>query len=106
MLDGTEHFECDCGSDEHTLRFTLNLDPDDTVIYTSVFLHQWRPWWKRWWIALRYACGYKCKYGHWDCFQLRREDADRLKALLDKLSNALGNSAGACARPVSEANES
>jgi len=26
MLDGTHYFECACGSDEHTIRFTLDKE--------------------------------------------------------------------------------
>jgi hypothetical protein len=84
MLDGTEFFECSCGSDEHTLRFVLNLDEKE--IYTSVFLNDYRNIFKRVWTALKYICGYKSRYGHWDCFNLRPEDADRLRALLDKIA--------------------
>jgi len=84
MLDGTEYFECQCGSDEHTLRFTLSLD-DPAYIYTSVFLGSY-PWgWRRIWTGIKYLFGYKCKYGHWDCFMLRPEDAARLRSLLDRL---------------------
>ena len=83
MLDGTHFFECDCGSDEHTLRFTLDKDPEDPGIHTSIFLNDWRPWWKRLYVGIRYALGYKCKYGHWDAWILRRSDAIRLRAMLN-----------------------
>lgn len=85
MLDGTEYLECACHSDEHTLRFILSLDEYGPEIYTSVFLGDY-PWgWKRIWTGIKYLFGYKSKYGHWDCFQMRPEDAERLKAMLDKL---------------------
>jgi len=83
MLDGTHYFECRCGSDEHTLRFTL--DKKEKEIHTSIFLNDYYPWWKRVWVGFRYACGYKCRYGHWDCWILRQEDADRLRTMLDEL---------------------
>ena len=83
MLDGTYFFECDCGSHEHTLRFTLNKDPGDACIYTSVFLNDWQTWYQRLWVAIKYAFGYKCKYGHWDTWALREEDAKVLRAMLD-----------------------
>lgn len=84
MLDGTHYFECACGSDEHTLRFTL--DKQEGEIYTSVFLNDWQPWWRRLLAAARYALGYKCRYGHWDCWILRSEDAARLRAMLDEVA--------------------
>jgi hypothetical protein len=93
MLDGTEFYECDCGSDEHTLRFILDLDKRETknpdpMIYTNVYLNNWEHWYKRVWTAIKYVFGYKCKYGHWDCFILRYEDADRMIAMLTKLKEA------------------
>ena len=60
MLDGTEFFECECGSDEHTLRFILDLDktpgkdyignqmPRLPELYVSVFLQE-KPWYVRFW---------------------------------------------------------
>jgi hypothetical protein len=41
MSNGTYFYECACGSDEHTIRFTLNKDEKE--IYLSVFLNQYRP---------------------------------------------------------------
>jgi len=83
----TEHFECQCSSDEHTLKFTLDEttgDFDDLEIWTSVFLNQYRPWWKRLWVAVRYIFGYKSRYGDWDCFIMRGEDIDRMMKMLQK----------------------
>lgn len=85
MLDGTEYFECRCSSVEHTLRFVLDLSPDDPGIHTEVYLGAY-PWgWKRIWTGLRYIFGYKTQYGAWDCFLLKPEDAPRLRAMLDRL---------------------
>ncbi len=83
MLDGTEYFECQCGSPEHALVF--NLDLEENSIYTTVFLDQWRPWWHRIWIAIKYVFGYKCMYGHFDCFSMDPKDAYRLTLLLKGL---------------------
>lgn len=82
MLNGTYFFECDCGSDEHILRFTLDTH-DEHVIYAHVFLNQHRNIFERIWIAIKYIFGYKCKYGHWDEWILREEDALRLKAMVE-----------------------
>jgi hypothetical protein len=86
----TEFFECACFSDEHTLKFSY--DPDENELYTSVYLNQYRSVWKRIWVAVRYVCGYRTKYGHWDCFILRPEDAIRLRSLVDRVIQ--GASAG------------
>ena len=92
MLDGSHYFECRCGSDEHTLRFTLDIaDLDYKEIYSSVFLNQWRPWWKRVWAAIRYVFGYKCKYGHWDCWTMDENDATRLRDMCEEFINATKN---------------
>jgi len=81
----SEFFECQCHSDEHTLKFTWN--EEDNEIYTSVFLDDYRNFFQRVKVAAKYIFGYKCKYGHWDCFVLKPEDAGRLKELLEKLNN-------------------
>ncbi len=83
MLDGTEYFECDCNSPEHTLVFTL--DREDNEIYTSVFLNQYRPWWHRIWIATKYVFGYKCIYGHFEEFIMDPKNAWTLSLMLRAL---------------------
>jgi len=79
----TEFFECACHSDEHTLKFMY--DPDENELFTSVFLDQYHSIWKRIWIAIKYVFGYRSKYGYWDCFLLRPEDAPRLRSLIDRV---------------------
>lgn len=80
MLDGTHYFECDCHNDEHTIRFTY--DADENELYLSVFLNQYRSFLGRLIVAVKYLFGYKCTYGHWDCWVMRRNDAQRLSELL------------------------
>jgi len=84
MLDRSEYFECACFSDEHTLKMTLDADPQYPDVYTSVFLNDYQNIFKRIWIAIKYIFGYKCKYGHWDCFTLQQEDADRMINLIQE----------------------
>ena len=92
MLDGTEYFECQCGSDEHTLKFILDLDenaePRIPELYTSVFLNHYQTWYKRLWVGIKYIFGYKSKYGHWDCFTMKHEDADRLINMVTRFKDA------------------
>ena len=77
------YLECACHSEEHTLKFVY--DPEARELFTMVFLHQYRSFWQRLWVAVRYAFGYKSRFGHWDCFILKPEDAPRLRALVDEL---------------------
>jgi hypothetical protein len=83
-----EYFECQCHSDEHTLKFALDVFEgdgyEDLEICTSVFLGDYPGFWQRVWAAIKYICGYKCKYGHFDCFIMRPEDVDRLVELCYK----------------------
>jgi len=83
MLDGTHYFECECGADEHTLRFVLDKGPEDPCVYTSIFLYQYRPWWKRIWVGIKYIFGYKSKYGHWGGWELQDEDVKRLRDMCE-----------------------
>ena len=89
MLDGSYFFECKCGSDDHTLRFTL--DKRDQEIYTSIFLNNYTNIFKRLFIAIKYIFGYKCEYGHRDCWIMRKDDSqklfDMLKDHLQSISN-------------------
>ena len=90
MLDGTYYFECSCGADEHTLRFVY--DKDEKEIYTSIFLNNYHKWYERVWSGLKYIFGYKCKYGHWDCWIMRNEDLNKMKAMIKKFEDDQINS--------------
>jgi hypothetical protein len=71
----TEYFSCSCHSAEHTLRF--DYDPDDGELYTTVYLHAYRPWYQRVWLAVKYVFGRNRRYGDFDCFTLDPRDRDR-----------------------------
>ena len=85
LLDGSYFFECKCGTDEHTLRFTL--DKKDREIYTSIFLNNYRNIFQRLFVAIKYIFGYKCEYGHWDCWIMRDEDIQELSKMLKDFNN-------------------
>lgn len=87
MLDGSHYFECACYSEEHTIKFVLDKDPEDPEIYVSVFLNQYRSWWKRLWVGIKYIFGYKCMYGHWDNWIMKDEDAQRLIDMCNEYLN-------------------
>ena len=80
----TEFFECACHSDEHTLKFSY--DAEDHQLYTSVYLNQYQNVFRRVWVAIKYVLGYRSKYGHWDCFIMQPQDAERLRSLLDRMA--------------------
>ena len=86
-MDKPEYFECRCSTPEHTLRFWFDDDEEFPCVYASVFLDN-DPWHKRVWRGIKYILGYKCRYGHFNEFLLRPEDADRLIAILEALKNA------------------
>ncbi len=78
----THWFDCECSSDEHVFKFSL--DKDDGDFYLSVYLNNPDRWYKRVWKAVKYAFGYTSKYGHWDVTVLEAEDIERLRVLCDK----------------------
>ena len=82
MLDGSYFFECGCHSNEDILKFDLCKGEDYKEIYLSIFLDN-GPWWTRLWLGLKYIFGYKCKYGHFNCWTMNEEDAQRLKKMVE-----------------------
>ena len=86
MEDKREFFECVCFSHEHTLQFSCDKGESDypPSFYTSIFLCQYRNIFKRIWIAIKYIFNYKCIYGHWDCWEIKRDDADRMIKMLEE----------------------
>lgn len=81
-------FECICDSPEHTLH--IEYDPDVDTIAFNMHLNQYRNIFKRIWTAIKYVFGYKCKYGHWDVFELKREDIPKFKEILESLEHIDG----------------
>lgn len=80
-----EYFECTCNSDEHRLVFEIDEGDKDfqPEVWAGAFLHSYHGFFKRIRVAIKYVFGYKCKYGHFDCFTMKPEDAPRFKALVD-----------------------
>lgn len=87
-----EYFECICDSNEHLVRVNYFVDEifdrEEDGIYIDLHLNGYYPWHKRIWYALKYIFGYHCKYGHWDCWNLKRQDAERFRDLLDRYINS------------------
>ena len=82
------HFDCECHSADHTIRFTVEPGETDSLgawppeLYCEVQLRHWRPWYKRAWVAIKYIFGYQCQYGHWDCWIMKEKDAEKLEKVL------------------------
>lgn len=92
-----EYFECMCHSDEHRLVFHLELDDIWNVpknkdkpikdywapeVYATFHLRS-HSFWKRLWCGVKYILGISSKFGHFDDFMLRPEDAARLKGVCE-----------------------
>lgn len=85
MLNGNYYFECICGHDEHTIRFTL--DKEEKEIYTSVFLANHRNFFVRIILGIKYIFGRKSRYGHFGNWVLNPDDANRLEQMLKEFKD-------------------
>jgi hypothetical protein len=87
-----EHFTCKCSSFEHTVRFVYYVEQDGSIddegLYLSVRLCSSGGFFHRVKRALAYVFGYKCRYGDYDEVVFKRQDADRLRDLLDTYINS------------------
>jgi len=84
--DYTEYFDCQCSCSEHVIRFMYMgaYGGDEPSLYFDIFLGQHMGFFKRVWVAIKYIFGYKCKYGHFDNWLFKLEDAQRLRAMVDR----------------------
>lgn len=74
------YVECDCYSEEHTLRFIIDDDKEYPALHTITFM-QTGTFFARLWNAIRYICGRKCRYGHFNCFTT--DEPMKLRRLAD-----------------------
>lgn len=79
-----ELFVCQCGSHEHQLIFRYFTEDEDQEVYVTVHLSPGN-WWERLKNGIRYIFGYRSKYGEFDEFIFRREDAERLQGVVNYL---------------------
>jgi hypothetical protein len=84
--DESYFFECVCGKNEHTLRFTADFENQELCLHVfldghNIFIRLWR--------AIKYVCGYKCKYGHFGEWLLENRDTRRLKMMCEKFLDNL-----------------
>jgi hypothetical protein len=77
-----QYIECDCHSEEHTLRY--HLDEEDGELYTTVYLQDWEAWHKRLWKAAKYVFGYSSKWGHFDTTVMSGDNLYKLRDLCER----------------------
>lgn len=75
---------CECSSVEHQIVFSRFSDVDEKEVFASIHLIKLN-FWKRLVYAIKYLFGYKCKYGAFEEFIFRPEDADKLQVLANYL---------------------
>jgi len=82
-----EHFDCICDSEEHSMRVTYFVDEwneiEEDEVFISLYLAD-RGFWYRLWHGIKYICGHKSRYGDFQCITIRREDAERLRDLMNR----------------------
>jgi hypothetical protein len=80
------YIECECHSDEHTIKFERTdeclLEDGETEVTISVQLCKRLGFFSRCWAATKYVFGYECKFGHWDCVCLGSFEQGQLYGLL------------------------
>ena len=76
-------FICDCHSLEH--QYSFWYDEEDNMLYVEPFLTTYNNFFKRLWYGLKYAFGYKSQYGSFDEFVVKKEDAEKLIKILEKI---------------------
>jgi len=79
-----EYIECECGTPEHTLRFTWEDGPDWPEIYVEVHLDHHYGIFKRIWYGIRYIFGFKSVYGQFDEATLSYDKVKQLKTLCER----------------------
>ena len=82
-----EHFDCICDSEEHAMRVTYFVDEWDGIEEDEVFISLYltdRGFWYRLWHGIKYICGHKSRFGDYQCITIKREDAERLRVLMNR----------------------
>ncbi len=78
-------FICKCDNVEHQLIFAYFDDEPNGDVYCSVHLYPETNIWKRIKNGIKYIFGHKSKYGDFDEFILKKEDAPKLEEILKYL---------------------
>ena len=80
-----EFFICQCNNAEHQLIFSYFKDDNFGDVYVTVHLVP-DSFWKRIKNAIKYIFGYKSKYGDFDEFIFKKEDASKLQNVVNYLT--------------------
>jgi len=78
-----EYVECSCSCESHVLRFIWDPDPENPMIYASMFLNSFS-FFKRLWLAIRYVFGFKSEYGHFDEIMIQHHQLKKLRDMCDR----------------------
>lgn len=81
-----EFFICQCNSAEHQLIFSYFTDGKFGDVYVTVHLVP-DSFWRRIKNAIKYIFGYRSKYGDFDEFIFKKEDANKLQSVVDYLKS-------------------
>ena len=79
-------FICQCNSAEHQLIFSYFTDDKFGDVYVTVHLVP-DTLWKRIRNAIKYIFGHRSKYGDFDEFIFKKEDANKLQSVVDYLKS-------------------
>lgn len=73
-------FLCDCFSTEHQIIFSYSTNENDdwNMVFMHVHLNKERGFFRRLFHAIKYIFGYRSKYGDFDEFIFKPEDANKL----------------------------
>lgn len=78
---------CECGSPEHQFIFTYDPEDDSFPFTLSPHLTTYHNVFMRLWYALKYVFGYKSKFGAFDEVIVSKEDATKLRNVLNEYIN-------------------
>lgn len=76
-------FICQCENTEHQLIFSYFSD--DPEVYVTIHLKPERSIFKRIKNAVKYIFGHRSRFGDFDEFLFKKEDADRLQVVVNRL---------------------
>lgn len=78
---------CQCSSMEHLITIVYWDDDKPKEVYVNIHLAHESNIFKRIINAVKYIFGHKSKYGDFDEFILRKEDADKLQEVVNYLKS-------------------
>lgn len=90
----TEILICDCHSSDHQIIVNYGEQEDDKgnpiwhEVYFSIHLAP-RPFWKRLVYGVRYIFGRRSRFGAWDEFIFKPNDAQKLRSIANHLDKSI-----------------